>query len=170
MHQLLKDREENIQKRPSQGENSSSGSPTSVSVQGRPSGHDNGAVKEVIDDSQNIQKVVSGNGSSVRHNVNTELSLGNNKVDLSAVKAVKQLQSNGLEGFHLYNHRTSSNNQIVESSLQPPMKLKLQLFPIDEATRRALEKVGDCRSFISVSYNFILKAVVHWAWRHGPGF
>ncbi|KAK9118220.1 hypothetical protein Scep_016313 [Stephania cephalantha] len=197
-HQLLKDRKKNIRKRPSQGENSSSGSPTSVSVHGKPSGHDNRAVKVVIDDSQSIQKVGSGKGSSVKRNVNTGSSRGNNKVNLSAVKAVKQRRrnggtasaaykrweraaiagvslvadaaehlerttttngkvspaevisnepcsrevaiANGLEGFHSYNHCTSSNNQIVESSLQPPMKLKLQLFPIDEVTRRALEK------------------------------
>ncbi|KAK9115938.1 hypothetical protein Sjap_014885 [Stephania japonica] len=196
-HQLLKDRKKNIRKRPSQGENSSSGSPTSVSVHGKPSGHDNRAVKVVVDDSQNIQKVGSGKGSSVKRNVNTGLSRSNNKVDLSAVKAVKQRRRNGgtssaaykrweraaiagvslvadaaehlertttngkvtpaegisnesgsqelatansLESFRLYNHCTSSNNEIVESSSQPPMKLKLQLFPIDEVTRKALEK------------------------------
>ncbi|PIA53341.1 hypothetical protein AQUCO_00900130v1 [Aquilegia coerulea] len=36
--------------------------------------------------------------------------------------------------------RASSQHQVAETSGQPNMKLKLQLFPIDEATRTALEK------------------------------
>lgn len=42
---------------------------------------------------------------------------------------------------------TLSQNLLNETNLQSCMKLKLQLFPVDEGTRRALEMVGQVNLF-----------------------
>ncbi|OMP11535.1 hypothetical protein CCACVL1_00459, partial [Corchorus capsularis] len=76
-HQLLKDRKKNVRKRPSQGENSSPTSPTTVPSQSRAS-HDARTVKLVLVDSQNIQKLGPGKGSFKR-NTNAGVNRSNGK-------------------------------------------------------------------------------------------
>uniref|UniRef100_A0A5B7ACY7 Putative TSL-kinase interacting protein 1 isoform X2 n=1 Tax=Davidia involucrata TaxID=16924 RepID=A0A5B7ACY7_DAVIN len=188
-HQLLKDRKKNVRKRPSQGENCSPSAPTTVSNQGRPSGHDTRAVKVVLVDSQSIQKLGTGKGSSLRRNVNIGINRSNCKGDSSTVKTVRQRRKPGTVSTAAYKRwekaaiagvslvadaaehlerttidkevehvqgtlgrqsfdpvgkdlpplPTISKNLFIESNMQTSMKLKLQLFPIDEGTRKALE-------------------------------
>ncbi|KAA8516568.1 hypothetical protein F0562_016926 [Nyssa sinensis] len=188
-HQLMKDRKKNIRKRPSQGENCSPSAPTTVSNQGRAPGHDIRAVKVVLVDSQNIQKLEPGKGSSLKCNVNIGINRSNYKGDSSTVRTVRQRQKPGTVSKTAYKRwekaaiagvslvadaaehleRTAtdeevehvqgrlgnqsfdpvgqdmpplpsfSKNLFIESNVQTPMKLKLQLFPIDESTRKALE-------------------------------
>ncbi|KAA8518724.1 hypothetical protein F0562_016502 [Nyssa sinensis] len=191
-HQLLKDRKKNIRKRPSQGDIFSPSASTTVSNQGRASGHDARAVKVVLVDSQNIQKLGPGKGSSLRRNVNIGISRSNWKGDSSTVKTVRQRRKSGTVSRAAYKRwekaaiagvslvadaaehlertatdkevehvqgtlgqkvfepvgndqpplPTFSKNLFIESSTQTSMKLKLQLFPIDEDTRKALELVN----------------------------
>lgn len=186
-HQLLKDRKKNVRKR-SQGENCSS--PSTISSHGRTSGHDNRAVRLVLVDSQNIQKLGSGK-PPLKRPVNVGVHRSNGKVESTTMKPARQRRKPGgalssaaykkwekaaIAGVSLvadaaeHLERTAvskevendqcipkengsdhteedlppppcfSKNQFVESSLQASMKLKLQLFPIDDATRRSLEK------------------------------
>ncbi|GMP50369.1 hypothetical protein CsSME_00017013 [Camellia sinensis var. sinensis] len=88
-HQLLKDRKKSKRKRPFQGENCSPTIPTTVSNQSRSSGNDTHAVKLVMFDSQNIQKLGPGKGSSVRRNVNVGINRSNCKADSFPVKTVR---------------------------------------------------------------------------------
>lgn len=188
-HQLLKDRKKKKKKRP-QVENCSTSS-TTVSNQSRTPGHDTRAVKLVVVDNQNNQKLGSAKGSSLKRNINMGVVRGNSKGDLSTVKTVRQRQrrksagsvssaaykrwekaaiagvslvadaaaqleqtdtvkevehDQGTLGHNGSNHVVGNvlplsnieQNLFVESNLSL-MKLKLQLFPIDDATRRALE-------------------------------
>ncbi|XP_059667616.1 TSL-kinase interacting protein 1 isoform X2 [Cornus florida] len=192
-HQLLKDRKKNIRKRPSQGENCPPSAPTIISNQGKTHGHDSPAVKVVLVDSQNIQKVGPGKGSSLRRNVNLNVNHSNCKGDSSSVRAVRQrrkaaaykrwekaaiagvslvadaaehlertatdrelehVQNPLVEDQLLPNGQkvldpvgkdfppmpTFSKNLFMENNTQTSVKLKLQLFPIDDGTRRALEQ------------------------------
>ncbi|PIN11171.1 Polycomb-group transcriptional regulator [Handroanthus impetiginosus] len=185
-NQLLKDRKKNIKKRVSSGENNSSIPNISAANHVRASGHDNRAVKMVLVDSQNIQKVGSGKGALFKRNVN----IGpNGKVDPASVKTAKHRRKGGLAsaaayrrwekaaiagvslvadaaehlervdtdkeiehvqetpghdgsqlvGKEVHSLQTSSPSMLNENIVQNSTKLKLQLFPIDECTRKALE-------------------------------
>ncbi|XP_034693729.1 TSL-kinase interacting protein 1 isoform X1 [Vitis riparia] len=189
-HQLLKDRKKNIRKRPSQGGNCSSTAPNTVSSQSRASGNETRAVKLVLVESQNVQKLGPGKGSSLKRNVNVGVNRSNSKGDSSAMKTARQRQkpaaavssaaykrwekaaiagvslvadaaehlerttndkevehdqsAPGQRGFDAVGEvlppvPTFSQNMFVKSNVQTSTKLKLQLFPIDEGTRRALE-------------------------------
>ncbi|XP_043701182.1 TSL-kinase interacting protein 1-like [Telopea speciosissima] len=201
-HQLLKDRKKNIRRRPVQGENCPLGSPTTVPVHSKASGQDTRSVKVVVD-SQNIQKVGSGKGSSMKRNVSAGIIRSNNKGDSSTLRTTRQRRKTGAASSAVYKRwekaaiagvslvadaaehleRTTdrkfspdqgtmdesfprllvvpigqesiesvgrdllslplsagSQQEIRETSGQAAVKLKLQLFPIDEGTRRALEK------------------------------
>ncbi|KAL7248066.1 hypothetical protein ACSBR2_002884 [Camellia fascicularis] len=189
-HQLLKDRKKSKRKRPFQGENCSPTIPTTVSNQSRSSGNDTHAVKLVMFDSQNIQKLGPGKGSSVRRNVNVGINRSNCKADSFPAKTVRQRRKAGTASTAAYKRwekaaiagvslvadaaehleRTttdkevelvqvtlgqnsfdpigkdvpsplpiSSPNSFNENNIQTAVKLKLQLFPIDEGTRKALE-------------------------------
>ncbi|KAL2502738.1 TSL-kinase interacting protein 1 [Forsythia ovata] len=187
-NQLLKDRKKNIRKRLSPGENNCPTAPITVSNPGRPSGHDSRAVKMVLVDSQNMQKVGAGKGSSVKRNVNN---IGTNrtncKVDSSYLKTAKHRRKTGsstaaykrwekaaIAGVSLvadaaeHLERTITEKEVESVHETPagggsqpvgkvdlslPMssqsicneysaqnsKLKLQLFPIDDCTRKSLE-------------------------------
>ncbi|XP_057983103.1 TSL-kinase interacting protein 1 [Malania oleifera] len=186
-HQLLKDRKKNKRKRRSAGENCPPSVAANASNHSRATGHDPCAVKLVLVDSQNIQKLGPGKGSSLRRNVNVGINR-NNKGDSSAVKtgrrrrkpgpvssaAYKRWEKAAIAGVSLvadaaeHLERTAtdkevehdqctlaqkgfdpvakamlslpfSNNLFTGNNVQTSMKLKLQLFPIDEGTRRALE-------------------------------
>ncbi|KAI8014001.1 TSL-kinase interacting protein 1 [Camellia lanceoleosa] len=190
-HQLLKDRRR-VSERPFQGENCSPTIPTTVSNQSRSSGNDTHAVKLVMFDSQNIQKLGPGKGSSVRRNVNVGINRSNCKADSFPAKTVRQRrkaagtastaaykrwEKAAIAGVslvadaaeHLERTTTdkevelvqvrwvrqnsfdpigkdvpsplpiSSPNSFNENNIQTAVKLKLQLFPIDEGTRKALE-------------------------------
>ena len=50
----------------------------------------------------------------------------------------------------LHSLPTVSQNPITESSIYSSMKLKLQLFPIDDGTRRALELVGTENNYVEI--------------------
>lgn len=178
-HQLLKDRKKNVRKRSSQGENCPSTSQSAY--QNKLSGNDARAVKLVLVDTQNIQKVSQGKGLPVRRNTNVGAIRGNTKRDSSTAKAGKQSRKPGaaslaamkrweeaaIAGMSLVadaaEHLERSagekeagqqeQNGLIPSeqmqcqlnlaagsnSVQSAVKLKLQLFPIDDATRRALE-------------------------------
>ncbi|MCL7047548.1 hypothetical protein MKW94_000275 [Papaver nudicaule] len=200
--QLLKDRKKYIKKRPSQGGKCSTTTPDTVSLQNIASAADIGAVKGAAAEIQNVQKVGSGRGSSVKRNVNTGINRKNKKCDLSTVKTVKQRKKTGSFSSAAYKKwekaaiagvslvadaaehlerttiskenspdrrcldesfpveavttekgngpfgvspllpfSTSLQTQVPDTCIPPNFaKLKLQLFPIDEDTRRALEK------------------------------
>ncbi|KAK6943851.1 hypothetical protein RJ641_024953 [Dillenia turbinata] len=199
-HQLLKDRKK--RRRPSHAENICPTASTTVHNQTRASGHESRAVKLVLTDSQNVQKVAPGKGSSLKRNVNIGVNRNNCKGE-SAVKSVRQrrkpvnissvaykrweraaiagvslvadaaehleriatdkeaeqeirleescirqdVPASGLNGSDNVEEvlppklaPTCLQNFPVENNVQLSMKLKLQLFPIDENTRRALEE------------------------------
>ncbi|CAA2978364.1 TSL-kinase interacting 1 [Olea europaea subsp. europaea] len=191
-NQLLKDRKKNLRKRLSPGENNCSTAPITVSNPVRPSSHDSRAVKLVLVDSQNMQKVGPGKGSLVKRNVNLGTDRTNSKVDSSSLKTAKHRRKTGsstaaykrwekaaIAGVSLvadaaeHLERTITEKEVaqevecvhetradggsqpagkVELSLpmssqslsneynaQNSMKLKLQLFPIDDCTRKSLE-------------------------------
>ncbi|XVF76419.1 hypothetical protein PTKIN_Ptkin13bG0264700 [Pterospermum kingtungense] len=188
-HQLLKDRKKNIRKRPSQGENSSPTSPNTVANQSRASGNDARAVKLVLVDGQNIQKLGPGRGSFKR-NTNVGVNRTSGKGESNTMKPARQRRKPGassaaykkwekaaIAGVSLvadaaeHLERTTNdkeveqeqqtpvpghkildpaeNNQLslpafsqnpfAENNMHATGKLKLQLFPIDDSTRRALE-------------------------------
>ncbi|CAI9783169.1 unnamed protein product [Fraxinus pennsylvanica] len=188
-NQLLKDRKKNIRKRLSPGENNCPTPLITVSNPGRPSSHDSRAVKMVLVDSQNMQKVGAGKGSSGKRSVNNAgTNRTNCKVDSSYLKTTKHRRKTGsstaaykrwekaaIAGVSLvadaaeHLERTITEKEVecvhetpacgnsqrvgeVELSLPMPsrsrfnkcnaqnsMKLKLQLFPIDDCTRKSLE-------------------------------
>ncbi|CAN4117102.1 unnamed protein product [Withania somnifera] len=195
--QLLKDRKKNVRRRPSQGESSSTaaGSPSSHV---RMSTNDSRTVKVVLLDNQDIQKFVSGKGSSLKRQVTMGVNRSNAKVDSSVKNArhrrktgsastaaykrwekaaiagvslvadaaehleratidkdVGPIQnSQGINGFEhvgkdVHSLLTSSQNLLKETNLQSCMKLKLQLFPVDEGTRRALEMISSVLEHLS---------------------
>ncbi|XP_073066666.1 TSL-kinase interacting protein 1-like isoform X2 [Primulina eburnea] len=187
-NQLLKDRKRNIRKRLPGGENHSSTAYVPASNEVRTSGHDSRAVKFVLVDSQNIQKVGTGKGSLLKRHVNAEM-MNRAKVDPTAVKATKHRRKTGFASAAAYKRwetaaiagvslvadaaehleRVISNKDIEvgqensghdgsqqvvemvntlpvssqtlfnENNMQNSAKLKLQLFPIDESTRKTLE-------------------------------
>ncbi|KAK6942778.1 hypothetical protein RJ641_028155 [Dillenia turbinata] len=198
-HQLLKDRKK---RRPSHAENICPAS-TTVPNQTRASGHDSRAVKLILTDSQNVQKVAPGKGSSLKHNLNIGVNRNSCKGE-SAVKSATQrrkppgnissvtykrweraaiagvslvadaaehleriatdkeaeqeirpdesfirpdVPASGLKGSDNVEEvlppklvPTCLQNFPVENNVQLSMKLKLQLFPIDENTCKALEE------------------------------
>ncbi|KAL6987374.1 TSL-kinase interacting protein [Sarracenia purpurea var. burkii] len=187
-HQLLKDRKKSKRKQPSQGENCPLPIPTTLSNQGRASGHDTHAVKLVLLDSQNIKKLGPVKGPSVRRNVNVGISRSSCKGDtfpakprqrrrpgIASTAAYKRWERAAIAGVSLVADAaehlertttdkevdpahctigqkdfdsvgkdlpplpTSSPNSFIENNMQTSTKLKLQLFPIDEGTRRSLE-------------------------------
>lgn len=91
----MKDRKKNIRKRPSQGGNCSSTAPNTVSSQSRASGNETRAVKLVLVESQNVQKLGPGKGSSLKRNVNVGVNRSNSKGDSSAMKTARQRQKPG---------------------------------------------------------------------------
>lgn len=94
-NQLLKDRKKNTKKRLSTGENNSSIQNLPASNQVRASGHDNRALKMVLLDSQNIQKVGTGKGALFKRHVNIGMTRTNCKVDQASVKTVKHRRKTG---------------------------------------------------------------------------
>lgn len=94
-NQLLKDRKKNLRKRLSPGENNCSTAPITVSNPVRPSSHDSRAVKLVLVDCQNMQKVGPGKGSLVKRNVNLGTDRTNSKVDSSSLKTAKHRRKTG---------------------------------------------------------------------------
>ncbi|KAL8508782.1 hypothetical protein ACS0TY_016121 [Phlomoides rotata] len=182
-NQLLKDRKKNTKKRLSTGENNSSIQNIPASNQVRASGQDNRALKMVLLDSQNIQKVGTGKGALFKRHVNIGMTRTNSKVDQASVKTVKHRRKTGVASTaaykkwekaaiagvslvadaaeHLERVDTDKENenyqeipgqdglQLVgeaaqsmfkENNIHNPAKLKLQLFPVDEYTQRALER------------------------------
>ena len=93
-HQLLKDQKKNIRKRPSQGGNCSFTTPNTVSSQSRAAAHDSRAVKLVLVESQNVQKLSPGKGSSLKRNANVSVHRSNSKGDSSSIKT-RQRQKPG---------------------------------------------------------------------------
>ncbi|XP_058207966.1 TSL-kinase interacting protein 1 isoform X4 [Rhododendron vialii] len=185
-NQLLKDRKKGKRKQPSQGENCAPTIPTTISNQGKPSGHDDTrAVKLVVMDNENIKQIGPLKGPSVRRNVNVGINRSICKGDSFPPKTVRQRrrpaaykrwEKAAIAGVSLVADAaehlerattdkevehgqvtlgekcfepvekdiptlpTSSPNSLAESNTQASVvKLKLQLFPIDEGTRRALE-------------------------------
>lgn len=191
-NQLLKDRKKGKRKQPSLGENCAPAIPTTISNQGRPSGHDDiHAVKLVAIDNENIKQLGPLKGPSVKRNVNVGINRSICKGDSLPPKTVRQrrrpagtvstaaykrwekaaiagvsLVADAAEhlerattdkevehaqstlgekcfepmGKDIPSLPTSSPNSFAESNTQASIvKLKLQLFPIDEGTRRALE-------------------------------
>ncbi|KAK4432462.1 TSL-kinase interacting protein 1 [Sesamum alatum] len=188
-NQLLKDRKKNIKKRLSTGENNSSIPNIPAGNQVRASGHDNRAVKMVLVDSQNIQKVGTGKGALFKRHLNIGMSRTNCKVDPASVKTAKHRRKTGLASTAAYKRwekaaiagvslvadaaehlervdtdkeidnvqetpghddsqlvgkvapslHASSQSTFNENNIHNSAKLKLQLFPIDECTRKALE-------------------------------
>lgn len=95
-HQLLKDRKKSVRRRPSQSENCSSTVPITISNQSRPLGHDGRAVKLVLIDTQNIQKLGSPRGSSLKcNNINLGISRSCRRGESSTVKAGRQRRKPG---------------------------------------------------------------------------
>ncbi|KAK6152378.1 hypothetical protein DH2020_015013 [Rehmannia glutinosa] len=189
-NQLLKDRKKNIKKRLSSGENNSPIPNIPSSNQVRAPGHDNRAVKMVLVDSQNVQKVGTGKGALFKRHVNMEVSRGNCKVDPASVKTAKHRRKTGLVSTAAYKRwekaaiagvslvadaaehlervdtdkeienfqetpghdgsqlvgeaahslQTFSQSKFNENNNHSSTKLKLQLFPIDECTQKALER------------------------------
>ncbi|XP_020549588.1 TSL-kinase interacting protein 1 isoform X2 [Sesamum indicum] len=188
-NQLLKDRKKNIKKRLSTGENNSSIPNIPAGNQVRASGHDNRAVKMVLVDSQNIQKVGTGKGALFKRHINIGMSRTNCKVDPASMKTAKHRRKTGLASTAAYKRwekaaiagvslvadaaehlervdtdkeidnvqetpghdgsqlvgkvvqslHASSQSMFNENNIHNSAKLKLQLFPIDECTRKALE-------------------------------
>ncbi|XP_052176201.1 TSL-kinase interacting protein 1-like [Diospyros lotus] len=222
-HQLLKDRKKGKRKRPSQGKNCSQIVPTTISNQGRGSGHDN--CTNAVLNNQSVQKLGRGRRPTMRRNVNVGISRSNCKRDSCPQKTVKKRQKSvagypaatistfefkrwekaaiagvslvadaaehleqttttDVEHFQLTLGKKSANpvqkdipnpvhkdipnpvhkdipnsvqedipnpvqdilplpgpspNSLIVNNMQTSSKLKLQLFPIDEGTRRALE-------------------------------
>lgn len=182
-NQLLKDRKKITKKRLSTGENNSSIQNVPASNQVRASGQDNPALKMVLLDSQNIQKVGTGKGALFKRHVNIGMTRANCKVDQASAKTVKHRRKTGpasaaaykkwekaaIAGVslvadaaeHLERADTDKENenyqetpgqdglQLVgeaaqsifkENNINNPAKLKLQLFPVDEHTQRAVER------------------------------
>lgn len=94
-NQLLKDRKKNIRKRIFTGEDNSSTTHAPVQTQGKTSGHENRALKIVLVDGQNIQKVGTGKGTLVRRNVNLGMNRTNCKRDSTSAKTEKKRQKTG---------------------------------------------------------------------------
>ncbi|KAL0336907.1 UNVERIFIED_CONTAM: TSL-kinase interacting protein 1 [Sesamum calycinum] len=188
-NQLLKDRKKNIKKRLSSGENNSSIPNIPAGNQVRASGHDNRAVKMVLVDSQNIQKVGTGKGALFKRHLNIGVSRTSCKVDPASIKTAKHRRKTGLASTAAYKRwekaaiagvslvadaaehlervdtdkeidnvqetpghdgsqlvgkvaqslHASSQSMFNENNVHNSAKLKLQLFPIDECTRKALE-------------------------------
>ncbi|KAH6807378.1 hypothetical protein C2S51_028486 [Perilla frutescens var. frutescens] len=187
-NQLLRDRKKNTKKRLSTGENNPS--IQNITNQVRASGHDNRAVKLVILDSQNIEKVGTGKGSLFKRHASIGMSRTNCKVEQATVKTGKHRRKTGLASTAAYKRwekaaiagvslvadaaeqlervdtdketenyqetpghngpqlvgemarslQTSSRSMPNENNILNPAKLKLQLFPIDEFTQKALER------------------------------
>ncbi|KAL3528435.1 hypothetical protein ACH5RR_007757 [Cinchona calisaya] len=175
----LKDRKKNVRKRASQGENTSITVPTSLPNQGKISGHESCVVKDVLVDSQNIQKLGTGKGSSLQRHLNTGVNRGPYKAGSSTLKAARHQRKTGAVSKAAYKRwekaaiagvslvadaaehleRATIDKEVehveethvqngfdycgkdapMPNNMQSSMKLKLQLFPVDEATRRALE-------------------------------
>ncbi|KAF2289889.1 hypothetical protein GH714_039032 [Hevea brasiliensis] len=157
-NQLLKDRKKNVRKRPSQVENVSPPVPSTVTSQNRASTHETRTVKLVLVDSQNLQRLGAGKGS-LKRNVNIGVIRGN-RGDSTAMKPARQRRKQGVVLSAAYKkwekaaiagvslvadaaehlERTATDKEIELTTIwQTNMKLKLQLFPIDDGTRRALE-------------------------------
>ena len=81
----MKDRKKNIRKRPLQGENCPPAIPNTGTNQSRASGNDARAVKLVLVDSQNIQKLGPSKASPKRH-VNMGINRNNGKGDSTTMK------------------------------------------------------------------------------------
>ncbi|XP_058102166.1 TSL-kinase interacting protein 1-like isoform X2 [Magnolia sinica] len=87
-NQLLKDRKKTQKKRPSLGENCSSTPSTAVPLLNKAEGNDAHAVKLLIVDGQNIQKVGCGKAASLKRSAGMNISC--NKSDLSSMKTSRQ--------------------------------------------------------------------------------
>lgn len=93
-NQLLRDRKKNTKKRLSTGENNTS--VANITNQVRASGPDSRAVKMVLLDNQNIEKVGTGKGSLFKRPANIGINRTNFKVDqAAAIKTVKHRRKNG---------------------------------------------------------------------------
>ncbi|KAK4481094.1 hypothetical protein RD792_011965 [Penstemon davidsonii] len=203
-NQLLKDRKKNIRKRRSTEENNSHVAHIIGPTQGKVSGHDNRAVKMVLVDSQNIQKVGTGKGSLLKRNVNIGINRTNCKVDPTFAKKAKHRGKTGLVSTSAYKRwekaaiagvslvadaaehleRADTDKEIEhaletpghdgshdvaklvnplpeplqstlnENNIQTSTKLKLQLLPIDECTRKASEMIRGSQDVAEVVHSF----------------
>lgn len=96
-NQLLKDRKKGKRKQPSLGENCAPAIPTTISNQGRPSGHDDiHAVKLVAIDNENIKQLGPLKGPSVKRNVNVGINRSICKGDSLPPKTVRQRRRPGI--------------------------------------------------------------------------
>lgn len=89
----MRDRKKNTKKRLPTGENNTP--VQNITNQVRAPVHDNRAVKMVVLDSQNIEKVGTGKGSLFKRHANVGMSRGNCKVDQATVKTVKHRRKTG---------------------------------------------------------------------------
>ncbi|KAK6126173.1 hypothetical protein DH2020_040092 [Rehmannia glutinosa] len=153
-NQLLKDRKKNIKKRLSSGENNSPIPNIPSSNQVRAPGHDNRAVKMVLVDSQNVQKSWNWKRSFVQapckygRLVSTAAYKRWEKAAIAGVSLVadaaehleRSHDGSQLVGEAAHSLQTFSQSKFNENNNHSSTKLKLQLFPIDECTQKALER------------------------------
>ncbi|CAH2042346.1 unnamed protein product [Thlaspi arvense] len=167
------------------GENCSSSVPTSN--QGRTSGHDVHAVKLVLLDGQNVQKLGSGKGSSVRRSINVGANCNNCKADASPPKQcgrggkqagatrVYQLQSNlGCNGrksmkqsqYHCPRielgtcHRTQQELSLLTARL-PPVLVNIRLGWSTKSKKRRFESINSRKEKLYNSFS-LLGHIIKW--------
>uniref|UniRef100_A0A0D9ZDS0 SANT domain-containing protein n=1 Tax=Oryza glumipatula TaxID=40148 RepID=A0A0D9ZDS0_9ORYZ len=144
-NQLLKDRNKTRKKCPRGDECLSSSSP----ILNRTAGNESSSVKLLPVDVSNGSKVASSKGAVFKRGAepNSNNKSGSTKWDLSATITVKQkrragggIASTAYKKWERDAMADPGTNRMNEADQQAPAKLKLQLFPINEATRKALEK------------------------------
>ncbi|XP_022742372.1 TSL-kinase interacting protein 1-like isoform X2 [Durio zibethinus] len=159
-HQLVKDRKKNVRKRPSQGENSSPTSPNSVANQSRASGNDAGVNRSNGKGESNTMKSArqrrKPGASSAAYKKWEKAAIAGVSLVADAAehlerttndKDIEQEQDTPVPGHKIldpiennqFRLPAFSQNPFAESNVHAAGKLKLQLFPIDDSTRRALE-------------------------------
>ncbi|KAK1403389.1 hypothetical protein POM88_002994 [Heracleum sosnowskyi] len=165
-HQFLMDRIEDIKLQHAQREVCSTPATENAFSQGKALVNDRQAVKATLLNRQDIQELGSGKGSLLNRNANTGVNCSNCKdackrLEEAAIAGVllvadaaEYLERTALvktnepgkgqncvdpTGNVVSSSATSLQNLCVDKSAQISSKLKLQLFPIDEITQRALE-------------------------------
>uniref|UniRef100_A0A0E0D7I4 SANT domain-containing protein n=1 Tax=Oryza meridionalis TaxID=40149 RepID=A0A0E0D7I4_9ORYZ len=144
-NQLLKDRNKTRKKCPRGDVCLSSSSP----ILNRTPGNESSSVKLLPVDVSNGSKVASSKGAVFKRGAepNSNNKSGSTKGDLSATITVKQKKRAGggvaSAAYRKWERDAMAGpgtNHMNEADKQAPAKLKLQLFPINEATQKALEK------------------------------
>ncbi|KAI7725884.1 hypothetical protein M8C21_007900 [Ambrosia artemisiifolia] len=154
-HQLLKDRKKNIKKRLAQGENCSITSSQGVSNQNNGKG-DSSPVKQAR------QKKKSGSASTAAYKKWEKAAIAGVSLVADAAAHLEQTSLGKLvDGVQFMKGGNAGTRDIPPvphfhqstfpaNNVQPSTKLKLQLFPINESIRRALEMLTlSCRKKIS---------------------